>query len=217
MSKEVRNGWLAFLVPIIGLIVYGFIYKSCNDSNDNSHYLVDETGYFHSTNDKDKCRFIKSAKDGDYHIKKISHPEAVVYSHKICKECFTTDEQKGFRNEVTKMQLFRKMAKEHSLWMELDGNKDVDYNNLYVYIDSSNIFHIDGNCIMLKGNASRMRLSNVESIYDTCEDCVERWLCDFIYKAVYEGVYDKNVIKCPENDDLTEGYEDYDYLPEQER
>lgn len=215
MSKEARNGWLAFLIPIIGLIVYGVIYKSCNDGNENSYYFVEETEYFHSTKDADKCRFIKSAKESGYHISKKSRPWVIAYDKKICKECFAEEEQKSFHKELAWAKALLRKSKEYNKWMNLDSESDCDFENLIVYIDSTNIFHIDGNCVVLKGNATRMRLSEVESIYNTCEDCVERWLCDFIYKAVYEGVYDKNVIKYPDN--AEEDYGLFDNLPERER
>ncbi len=68
MSNETK-GCLFF--EIWGVVVLlTFLYAIIRDYN-NKYYFVEETGYFHSTNDEDKCKFIKSANEHGYTISKI--------------------------------------------------------------------------------------------------------------------------------------------------
>lgn len=215
MDRDAVKGWAGCLIPIIALFAFVVIYRSCNSDKEDACYLVEETGYFHSTNDKDKCRFIKSAKEGNYHINKKSRLWVLAYDKKICKECYTNEEQKTFHEELARAKLLIQKSKEHNKWIGLDSESDCDYDDLTVYIDSMNTIHIDGNCVMILNKSStKVAFGDIEHINNTCEECVERWLCDFIYKAVYERVYDKSVIKTPEEEYY---YDDYEYWPERDR
>lgn len=211
MDKDTVKGWIGCLTPIIAISIYVVSYRSCQESKVEKYFYVEQTGYFHSTKDEDECRFIKSAKKDDYTIKMINYSEAICYNYKICKECYTKEQQATFYKEVARYKEISKRSKEYNAWRNLYNEQDADYDKLQVYIDTSNVLHIDGNCIFNKLEMKRIPLNEVESINNTCEDCVERWVVDFLYKSVYEKVYDKSVIKYPDTE------YDEEYMPEIDR
>ena len=171
--------------------------------------VVVETGYYHSTNKENKCRFIASAKQHGYTIKKISESNAREKGYKICHYCFSSKEQKSY-NELLKLhndfkasrERYERYKDEDLGWDALPYKNDHDFSNLYVYIDKKSILHISACCMSFDiDSANKVLFNDVEEISSTCENCVERRFCDFIYKKIYEGIYDLSQIKEEEDKD----------------
>ena len=171
--------------------------------------VVVETGYYHSTNKENKCRFIASAKQHGYTIKKISKSCAREKGYKICHYCFSSKEQKSY-NELLKLhndfkasrERYERYKDEDLGWDALPYKNDHDFSNLYVYIDKKSILHISACCMSFDiDSANKVLFNDVEEISSTCENCVERRFCDFIYKKIYEGIYDLSQIKEEEDED----------------
>lgn len=196
MMKKENLGCLLFYVLLGCVGIFSYLYVQ----NANTRYLVEETGYFHSTDDEEKCRFIKSANMHGYTIKKIDKEVPLRKGYKICKECFPQEKQDKYNKDLKWRKDFNQHLTENMEWSYLTYGVNYDFNKLVVYIDTKNILHIDGGCFSIDGKASRLPLSEIESIESTCEDCVGREYCDFIYKKIYEGVYDIKAIKDPEDD-----------------
>lgn len=171
--------------------------------------VVIETGYYHSTNKESKCKFIASAKKHGYTIKKMGKDEAIDKGYNICHYCFSKDEQELYndfqkmKNDLKKQkERYEKYKDEDLGWESLPYKKDYDFSKLYVYIDKELVLHISATCLSFDiDSANKVRFDDVDSISSTCEDCVERRFCDFIYKKVYEGVYDSSQIKEEEDEE----------------
>lgn len=199
MSNETK-GCLFF--EICGVVILlTFLYAIIRDYN-NKYYFVEETGYFHSTNDEDKCKFIKSANEHGYTISKIDKNIPIENGYLICKECFTHNEQEDYIKKYNWKKKIKQFDSDRVDWLLLSSshllNKQFDYDKLHVYIDTNNMLHIDGNCFNCPLEDVRLKrysFSEIDSISSTCEECVDREFCDFIYKKIDEGVYDINAIK----------------------
>lgn len=197
---------LGILFAIAGVVIFG-------------HFVIDyifgyecvvvETGYYHSTNKDSKCKFIASAKEHGYTIKKMSEGSAMEKGYKICHYCFSKEKQKSY-NELLKWhndlkaqrERYDRYKDEDLGWDSLPYKNDHNFSNLYVYIDNKSILHISGCCISFDmDSAYKVRFDDVEEISSTCENCVGRRFCDFIYKKIYEGVYDLSQIKEEEDEE----------------
>ena len=194
MKKE-NLGCLLFYVIIGGIAIFSYLYVK----KANTRYYVEETGYFHSTDDEEECRFIKSAHEHGYTITKIDKKVPLEKGYNICKECFSVDMQDKYNKDLNLRKDFHQHLTESMEWSNLTYGVNYDFKKLFVYIDTKNILHIDGECLSIEGKTSRRPFSEIESIESTCEDCVGREYCDFIYKKIYEGVYDIKAIKEPED------------------
>lgn len=172
--------------------------------NKDKEYLVEETNYIHSTGNKDKCRFIASAKDRKYKISRISREDALKRKKLICKECYPADVQEKYNNALQNILQEESDRKQHTedmkAWESLE-NDNTDFSKLFVYMEANGTLHIYGNCYEAKGKLERIRFADIDTIKTTCEDCVGREYCDFIYKKLYEGIYDTNQIKEVEEDE----------------
>ena len=195
MMKKENLGCLLFYVIIGGIAIFSYLYVK----KANTRYYVEETGYFHSTDDEEECRFIKSAHEHGYAITKIDKKVPLEKGYNICKECFSVDKQDKYNKDLKLRKDFHQHLTESMEWSNLTYGVNYDFKKLFVYIDTKNILHIDGECLSIEGKTSRRPFSEIESIESTCEDCVGREYCDFIYKKIYEGVYDIKAIKEPED------------------
>ena len=196
-----------FVFIIIGVvIVIGLAVNAVSDHE----CVVIETGYFHSTEDKDKCRFIASAIEHNYTLKRMSEDNARKKGYKICKECFSESKQKTY-NQIKEFsdhldfvaRHVEEETQEEFMWSSLKYAKDFNFDSLYVYIDSENVLHISMSCYSVYKNkdAMKIKLNNVERIKTTCESCVGREYVDFIYKKINDGVYDVSQIKEVEDEE----------------
>jgi len=196
------KGYGCCLIEAIVLIIILFVLPKYT-KNIGKEYLVEQTNYIHSTDDKDKCRFIASAKDRKYKISRISREDALKQKKLICKECYPADVQKKYNNalqNILQEELVRKQySDDMAAWESLE-NDNSDFSKLFVYMETNGTLHIYGNCYEAKGKLVRIRFADIDTIKTTCEDCVGREYCDFIYKKLYEGIYDTNQIKEVEED-----------------
>ena len=186
------------------LLIIGIVLLGAFLTNQIRGYecVVEETGYFHSTNKEEKCHFIKIAKSKSYTIKRISRSKAIDNGYKICYECFSEKEQESYNELVAfhnHMDNFSQRLKEHMHedlgWTALEYTQN--YDSLFVYIDSKSILHISAICGELADdrNARKARFEDVDRINSTCERCVGRKYVDFIYKKINTGIYDISQIK----------------------
>lgn len=209
MEKWRFTEYLGCLLPIAAVVIVLIIIWPSGKTG--KPYFVEETKYFHSPQNKDNCKFYKSAKENRLSIKRVSESETIVYGYKMCKVCYGQKEQAEHIKKIAGFRQLELKSKDYRFWEDLEYESKQKFDSLYVYIDSKNTLHIDGNCIsVINQTTSRIPFANIESIENTCEECVERWLCDFIYKKVYEGVYDPKVIKSPDGEE----YDYYDNYPE---
>lgn len=206
------KGWLGCLFYFIIILIIIVLIQLYNDyqKKKESYYLIEETGYFHSTKNEEKCRFIKFANEHGYTIKMIDKYVPIEKGYHICKECFTHNEQEKYIKHYNRSKMFELHESDRFEWVYLSinhlMNSQFDFNKLYVYLDTLNILHIDGNCFYCTfegGHVTRYSFSEIDRISSTCGECVKREFCDFIYKKIYEGVYDINAIK--------DGIDDEDY------
>lgn len=191
-NRTVIIMWFAIPILVIATVIGClFLFKDVG-----KEYLVDYTGYFHSTDNPDKCRFIAIAKDRNYTISRISKDEARFHKKNICKECYTQQEQDEY-NKLLRWIIERdRFSEERKAWQKLESKQEIDYTELIVYMEDNGTMHIEGDCYMVKNkNTTRVQLEQITRFATTCEECVGREFCDFIYKKVYEGIYDTSLIK----------------------
>lgn len=200
LMSDKTKGWLGCLFYFIIFLIIIVLIQLYNDyqKKKESYYLVEETGYFHSTKNEDKCKFIKFAKEKGYTIKMIDKYVPIEKDYHICNECFTHNEQEKYIKDYKFSKISNLHESDISKWEQLSAYLPCNFNELYVYLDTLNILHIDGNCLYCTiegGRVTRYSFSEIDSISSTCGDCVKRKYCDFIYKKIYEGVYDIKAIK----------------------
>ena len=153
-------------------------------------------------------------KKNGYTIKKTSKSKAMDKGYKICQECFSKKQQESYYELAAIENKFNNYSKwiedhkgENLGWGELLATaiveKNINFNNLYVYMDSKSKLHISTYCMELAQDksAKKVRFDDVSEIYATCEECVGREYVDFIYKKVNDGIYDVSLIGEPEDDD----------------
>ena len=201
MDNKFKEGWGCCLVEILFLAAAFLTIYFAKDIN--KEYLVEETNYIHSTGSNDKCSFIKKAHEKDYTISRIKKDDAIRQNKKICKECYPIEEQADFNKSVAERKENELYLSDAIKWspIRLKFNS-VDYNELYVYMEHNGVLHINGKCGWLIGEKKeleRVPFANITSFKSTCEDCVDTELVEFIYKAVYENVYDKDLIRDEED------------------
>jgi len=179
----------------MAVVVAGCVFLNLQCEKWGKEYLVIETGFIHSTGNKDKCRFIAQAKEKGYVIGRIDKSEAASQGMKICQWCYTAEEVEKYNEDVFKRKM-RKMHLDDWLeWFHFARDKNLKEHELYVYLEESGKMHIDGSCYHMKGSPTRVRFDNVTQMETACEYCVSRRYVDFIYKAVYEGILDPAQIK----------------------
>ena len=211
MKEDIKDwGYCLLEILFVGALLF-ILPKWCTHINDE--YLVEETGYIHSTGRESKCRFIKTAKERGYKISRIEKKDAIEKGYKICHDCYTKQEQEEYNEKLAKhirdeeaQKKFDELInrKEEDLgWFNIDERENIVPSLFYVYIDATGMLHIDNKCWDLDLNgAEKVMLQDLDNITTTCATCVDRSVCDFIYKAIYEGVFDKAQIKdYEENDD----------------
>ena len=172
--------------------------------------VVIETRYFHSTEDKDKCKFIAQAKERNYTIKRMSEDKAREEGYKICKVCFSQKEQESYYKLSAIQKEFANYTKwieNHKrenlgwdfLWAKTNSLTNEDFSKLYVYIDNKGKLHISTYCMELAqdNTARKIKFDDVVEINTTCELCVGREYVDFIYKKIDKGIYDVSLIGSP--------------------
>ncbi len=179
--------WGIILAIIAVLLLYGYVSNAIK----NHECVVVETGYYHSTDKSSRCRFIKSAKEGGYTIKRTNRNEAIYNRYKICKECFSQEEQSSYNNDIKEKKEYETKRKEWLKWEGLKHGK-TDYNELYVYLDRKDVLHISPFCV---SDYKELPFVELDSVSSTCEECIGAEYGDFVYKAVYEGIYDTSLIK----------------------
>lgn len=186
---------LECIVGIAMLLIFHFCMKAC--SNIGKEYLVEETGYIHSTGDKERCWYIADAKKKGYKISRISMGQAKKEKKSICKACYSKEKQKEYNDDIANRKKWESRYDDWEEWLNLSADKAINIEKLFVYIErEKGRLHIYGNCnVAEEGELIRVRLDNVEGFDTTCEECVDREYCDFIYKAVYEGIFDSAQIK----------------------
>ena len=184
--------WFALPILIIVAVIGGaFLLKDVG-----KEYLVECTDYIHSTDNPDKCRFIAIAKDRNYTISRIDKDRAFAEKKKICKECYTQQEQDEYNRLLQWKIKHNQFWDEQETWNKLSSKQNVDYKKLIVYMEDNGTMHIDGDCYNIRNSkTTRIQLDLITRFNTTCEDCVGREYCDFIYKKVYEGIYDTSQIK----------------------
>lgn len=196
MNKSGLSNLLGCLIQIAIIVVV--IYLLMPNGKSGNPYLVKETGYFHSAKNKDTCRFYIQAKESGYTIKRVDTIFAVMKGYRICKFCYSKEEQDSYNEKLNKKIVEDAERNEYLKWENLNIDKQADYNDLFVYIDGKDVLHISYFCASDLGrnrNFVKIPFSQIETISSTCEECVGAEFCDFIYKAVYEGVYDTDLIK----------------------
>lgn len=181
------------ILAVLAVIVLFFI-----DTEERGYYFVEETGYVHSTKKGSKCPFVKDASKKEYHITKIEKYDAITKEAKICKSCYTDDEQKEYNEMLGKYREMKPYYDDSTKWREIN-NKTTDFSNLYVYIEDNGKLHIYGMCVE-KTSLTRVPLSEVSKFDVLCQNCVDVEYTEFIYKAVYEGIYDAELIRESEED-----------------
>ena len=201
MDNKFKEGWGCCLVEILFVVAFFLMLQFTKDIN--KEYLVEETNYIHSTGSDEKCRFIKIARERDYTISRIKKDDAIRKGKKICKECYPIEEQaafnKKFLEDKEKDLFWSDLLKWSPIRLKYDST---DYSELVVYMEHNGVLHLDGNCGWILGKKKELKrvpFSSIGSFKSTCEDCVDAELVEFIYKAVYENVYDKNLIRDEED------------------
>ena len=200
MNKYSKSNYGCCLIEI--LLCVGVMFTGYYVRDMNKDYLVEETGFIHSTGNEDKCPFIRQAHEKGYSIKRIERKDAARQMNKICKDCFSLEDQASFNASVQDERENALYIGDGLKWFRLKYGL-TDYSELYVYMEDNGVLHINGGCGKLLGkkkNLKRTSFANVNSFKSTCEDCVDAELVEFIYKAVYKNVYDKNLIR-ESNDD----------------
>ena len=196
-----KEGYGCCLVEILFVVAFFILYHFTKDINKD--YLVEETGYIHSTDDDDKCRFVKIAHERNYTISRLKKDDALRQGKKICKECYSIEEQAAFNKKVSDIKEKDLYRSDRSKWLPMSLKYDsTDYSKLVVYMEHNGVLHLDGDCGRLFGEKKeleRVPFASISSFKTTCEDCVDAELVEFIYKAVYENVYDKNLIRDEED------------------
>jgi len=177
------------------LILAVILYVGYSSRDWGKEYLVEKTNYIHSTNNPNKCRFVKIAKERDYKISRISKKDANYKEKKMCKFCYTAEEQKKYNQELRERKKVNFYWEERKAWVDLLYNNEADFSKLYVYMEYPGKLHISGNCSGIEGTTTRLNFRDIESIETTCEDCVDREYVDFIYYKINNGVYDISQIK----------------------
>lgn len=202
MEEKIQKGGCCLIWIIVLIFLFFFLPGYFN--NMGKEYLVEYTNYIHSTDDVDKCRFIAIAKDRNYKISRIDKSDALKQEKNICKECYPTDVYEKYFNELqNKLQekaILKQYSNDEKEWEYLKSD-NADFSKLFVYMETNGTLHIYGNCYEAKGKLERIRFADIDTIKTTCEDCVGREYCDFIYKKLYEGIYDTNQIKEVEEDE----------------
>lgn len=200
-NKESKSDIGCCLIEImvcVGVVFAGYYVKDINKD-----YLVEETGYIHSTDDDDKCSFVKIAHERDYTISRIKKDDAIRKGKKICKECYPIEEQAAFNKKLLENKEKDLFLSDLLKWSPIRLKYDsTDYSELVVYMEHNGVLHLDGNCGWILGKKKELKrvpFSSIGSFKSTCEDCVDAELVEFIYKAVYENVYDKNLIRDEED------------------
>lgn len=201
MGKTNKGDLGCWLVVVLSLGAAFLIIHFIKDIN--KEYLVEYTGYIHSTGDPDKCRFIAIAKDRNYTINRIKKEEAIRQKKRICKECFPIDVQTDFNKSVSDREANDLYWTDRLKWSPLKLKYDsIDYNGLSVYMEQSGVLHINRGCgwpLGEKKELTRVPFTSIRTFKSTCAECVDAGLCEFIYQAVYNGIYDKSLIR---NDDF---------------
>lgn len=180
--------WLSTFV--LAILLTGVI-SSCSD--DKKCYLVEDTGYFHSTKDPQKCYFIDAAKRVGYKIREYDEESALISMRKICKSCYTQEEQRAYNEKIRRKKLADLYWSDKKAWFSIGGDGEESVRSLYVYIDESDVLHIDGGCYKATGEKERKRLVETNYISSTCIECVDREYCDLIYQEVFNLVPDSIV------------------------
>ena len=200
---ENNNSLWGCLVVSVVLFILFLVLRSCLNNLDKE-YLVEQTNYIHSTNNKKKCRFIAIAKDRNYEISRITKDLALKRKKNICKECYPEDVYEKYNSELKtilqKEMKGKQYSEDNAAWENI-GHSGEDFSKLFVYMETNGTLHILGNCYKAEGKLERINFADIDSIETTCGNCVGREYCDFIYKKLYEGIYDANQIKEVEYDE----------------
>ena len=163
--------------------------------NIGKEYVVEETGYIHSTDNPDKCYFISVAKEKGYTISRISKDDAIQEEKLICRECYPVDEINNYINKLQVTVTKSQFIKDWMVWEMMSKYKNnTHFEYLYVYMDHTGKAHLRGNCFEKNGELERTKLSDVKSIESTCRVCVSRGYSDFIYKYLTTGKYDISLV-----------------------
>ena len=181
-----------FRLPLFALVVLiSGVLSSCSD--DKKCYLVEDTGYFHSTKDPQKCHFIDAAKRAGYKIRDYDEESALISMRKICKSCYTQEEQRAYNEKIRRKKLADLYWSDKKAWLFSGDDNGENIRSLYVYIDEDYVLHIDGGCLEATGEKERRRLVETNYISSTCIECVDREYCDLIYQEVFNLVPDSIV------------------------
>ena len=194
IDKKTYGCCLIGIIIVVLTLIFG---KSI--MNIGKYYLVEETGYIHSTNDKDKCHFISIAKDRGYIISRISKSEAIKEEKQICRECYSEDEINEYINKLQETVTKNQYIKDWMVWIKMNKyNHNTNFDYLYVYMESSGKLHIKGDCFEKNGIINRIKFSEIHNIESTCHACVNSSYCDFIHKYINTGIYDISLIDVAE-------------------
>ena len=190
IDKKTYGCCLIEIIFVVLIIVFGMSFTDIG-----KEYLVEETGYIHSTSDEEKCHYISIAKDCGSKISRITKSDAIKEEKNICRECYSEDEVKDYIIKLQKTITKNQFIKDWMVWVKMNKyNNSTNFDYLYVYMESSGKLHIKGDCFEKNGELKRIKFSNIHNIESTCKVCVSRSYCDFIYKYINTGKYDISLI-----------------------
>ena len=158
-------------------------------------YLVEETGYIHSTDNKEKCHYIRDAKNKGYTISRISKEEAVKEEKQICRECYPVNEIWDYIKQLQVTVTKNQTIKDWMVWDMMDTFKNnTHFEYLYVYMESTGKLHLRGDCFKKDIDTERTKLSDIKSVESICPICVSRKYRNFIDNYIKTGKYDITLI-----------------------
>ena len=132
-------------------------------------YLVEETGYIHSTDNKEKCHYIRDAKNKGYTISRISKEEAVKEEKQICRECYPENEIWDYIKQLQVTVTKNQTIKDWMVWDMMDTFKNnTHFEYLYVYMESTGKLHLRGDCFKKDIDTERTKLSDIKSVESIC-------------------------------------------------